>query len=68
MTLASTIQTAQTIFGNTATQSAIVAKNIQNSGNADYARRLAMMGIDADGQRFVKIQRVPRTAIFSSRT
>ncbi|SIQ55446.1 flagellar hook-associated protein 1 FlgK [Rhizobium sp. RU20A] len=64
MTLASTIQTAQTIFGNTATQSAIVAKNIQNSGNADYARRLAMMGIDADGQRFVTIQRAQNSNLF----
>lgn len=64
MTLASTIQTAQTIFGNTATQSAIVAKNIQNSGNADYARRLAMMGIDSDGQRFVTVQRAQNANLF----
>ncbi len=64
MTLASTIQTAQTIFNNTATQSSIVAKNIQNSGNPDYARRLAMMGIDSDGQRFITVQRAQNANLF----
>lgn len=64
MSLASAINTAQTIFSNTATQTSVVAKNIANSGNADYVRRLAMMGVDSQGSHFIKIQRAQNDALF----
>ncbi|KQR77733.1 flagellar hook-associated protein FlgK [Rhizobium sp. Leaf341] len=64
MSLASAITTAQTIFSNTGKQTAVVSQNIANVGNADYARRLAMMGVDTDGQPFLKVQRAQNEALF----
>ncbi|WP_275788895.1 flagellar hook-associated protein FlgK [Pararhizobium gei] len=64
MSLASAINTAQTIFSNTAAQTSVVAKNIANSGNADYVRRLAMMGVDSQGSHYIKIQRAQNDALF----
>lgn len=66
MSLASAINTAQTIFSNTATQTGVVAKNIANSGNGDYVRRLAMMGVDSQGQYYIKIQRAQDDALFKA--
>ena len=63
MSLASAITTAQTIFSNTGKQTAIVSQNIANVGNADYSRRLAMMGVDNDGQPFLKVQRAQNEAL-----
>ncbi|MBB5533885.1 flagellar hook-associated protein FlgK [Rhizobium giardinii] len=64
MSLASAINTAQTIFTNTGQQTAVVSKNIANSSNGDYVRRLAMMGVDSEGQYYVKIQRAQDDALF----
>ncbi|MCD7108451.1 flagellar hook-associated protein FlgK [Rhizobium sp. DKSPLA3] len=64
MSLASAITTAQTIFSNTGKQTAVVSQNIANVGNADYSRRLAMMGVDNDGQPYLKVQRAQNDALF----
>ncbi|MBW9063697.1 flagellar hook-associated protein FlgK [Rhizobium herbae] len=64
MSLASAINTAQTIFTNTGQQTAVVSKNIANSSNGDYVRRLAMMGVDSGGQYYVNIQRAQDDALF----
>lgn len=64
MSLAAAISTAQTIFSNTGQQTAIVSKNIANSGNADYVRRLAMMGVDSQGSHYIKIERAQNDALF----
>ncbi|MGI0524926.1 flagellar hook-associated protein FlgK [Rhizobium giardinii] len=64
MSLASAINTAQTIFTNTGQQTAVVSKNIANSSNGDYVRRLAMMGVNSEGQYYVKIQRAQDDALF----
>ncbi|WP_438750169.1 flagellar hook-associated protein FlgK [Pararhizobium sp. O133] len=64
MSLAAAISTAQTIFSNTGQQTAIVSKNIANSGNADYVRRLALMGIDSQGSYYIKIERAQNDALF----
>lgn len=64
MSLASAITTAQTIFSNTGHQTAVVSQNIANSGNADYVRRLAMMGVDSNGSYFVRIERAQNDALF----
>ncbi len=64
MSLAAAINTAQTIFSNTGQQTAIVSKNIANSGNADYVRRLALMGIDSQGSHYIKIERAQNDAMF----
>lgn len=64
MSLSAAINTAQQIFSNTGQQTAIVSKNIANSGNADYVRRLAMMGVDAEGGYYIKIQRAQNEALF----
>ncbi|NHT74308.1 flagellar hook-associated protein 1 FlgK [Rhizobium sp. PP-F2F-G38] len=64
MSLASAITTAQTIFSNTGKQTAIVSQNIANVGSADYSRRLAMMGVDNDGQPYLKVQRAQNDALF----
>jgi flagellar hook-associated protein 1 FlgK len=64
MSLASAITTAQTIFSNTGKQTAVVSQNIANVGNADYSRRMAMMGVDNDGQPYLKVQRAQSDALF----
>ncbi|CZT34211.1 flagellar hook-associated protein FlgK [Rhizobium sp. 9140] len=64
MSLASAITTAQTIFSNTGKQTAVVSQNIANVGSADYSRRLAMMGVDNDGQPYLKVQRAQNDALF----
>lgn len=64
MSLASAINTAQTIFSNTAQQTSVVSRNIANASNGDYVRRLAMMGVDSEGQYYVKIQRAQDDALF----
>ncbi|MDO9418251.1 flagellar hook-associated protein FlgK [Pararhizobium sp.] len=64
MSLSSAINTAQTIFNNTAAQTAIVSKNIANSGNADYNRRMAYLGTTSYGAEVVTIQRAQNDALF----
>jgi flagellar hook-associated protein 1 len=63
MSLSSAINTAQTIFNNTAAQTALVSKNIQNVSNADYSRRMAMLGTSGNGTQIVSIQRAQNDAL-----
>ncbi len=63
MSLSSAINTAQTIFNNTAAQTALVSKNIQNVSNADYSRRMAMLGTNGSGAQIVSIQRAQNDAL-----
>ena len=63
MSLSSAINTAQTIFNNTAAQTALVSKNIQNVSNADYSRRMAMLGTSGNGAQIVSIQRAQNDAL-----
>ncbi len=63
MSLSSAINTAQTIFNNTAAQTALVSKNIANVSNADYSRRMAMLGSTGNGAQIVSIQRAQNDAL-----
>lgn len=64
MSLSSAINTAQTIFNNTATQTAIVSKNIANAGNANYNRRMAHLGTTLGGASVLTIQRAQNEALY----
>ncbi len=63
MSLSSAINTANSIFSNTAQQTAIVSKNIANASNSDYSRRLAMLGSSLNGAQVVSIQRAQNDAL-----
>ena len=49
MSLSSALSTAQSIFNNSGTQSAVVSKNIANAQNPDYVRRSAMVVTGGNG-------------------
>ena len=57
MSLSSAISTAQSIFSNTGLQSSALSKNIANASNPDYARRVGVMTIDANGAQKLTIER-----------
>lgn len=57
MSLSSAISTAQSIFSNTGLQSAALSKNIANASNPDYARRVGVLTIDANGAQKLTIER-----------
>ncbi|WP_454848208.1 flagellar hook-associated protein FlgK [Rhizobium binxianense] len=63
MSLTSALNTAQSIFNNTGTQSAIVSTNIANAGNKDYVRRQAMLTTSLNGAQVVKISRAQEDAL-----
>ena len=63
MSLSSAISIAQQAFSNTAQQTAIVSKNIANAGNADYSRRLALLGSTPNGAQVVSIYRAQNEAL-----
>lgn len=63
MSLSSAISIAQQAFSNTAQQTAIVSKNIANAGNADYSRRLALLGSTGNGAQVVSIYRAQNEAL-----
>lgn len=63
MSLSSAISIAQQAFSNTAQQTAIVSKNIANAGNADYSRRLALLGSTSNGAQVVSIYRAQNEAL-----
>lgn len=63
MSLTSALNTAQSIFNNTGTQSAIVSTNISNAGNKDYVRRQAMLTTSLNGAQVVKISRAQEDAL-----
>jgi len=57
MSLTSALNTAQSIFNNTGTQSSVVSNNIANAGNKDYVRRQAMITTSLNGAQVVQISR-----------
>ncbi|MBZ9789211.1 flagellar hook-associated protein FlgK [Rhizobium sp. 3T7] len=63
MSLTSALNTAQSIFSNTGTQSSVVSNNISNSSNSDYVRRQAMITTSLNGAQVVKISRAQEDAL-----
>ncbi|WOS63377.1 flagellar hook-associated protein FlgK [Sinorhizobium fredii] len=63
MSLSSAIAIAQSAFSTTAQQTATVSKNVANASNADYSRRMAMLGTTADGAQIVSIYRAQNEAL-----
>jgi len=63
MSLTSALNTAQSIFSNTGTQSSVVSNNISNSSNTDYVRRQAMITTSLNGAQVVKISRAQEDAL-----
>jgi flagellar hook-associated protein 1 FlgK len=63
MSLTSALNTAQSIFNNTGTQSSVVSNNISNSSNSDYVRRQAIISTSLDGAQVVKISRAQEDAL-----
>ncbi|ASS54414.1 flagellar hook-associated protein FlgK [Rhizobium leguminosarum] len=63
MSLTSALNTAQSIFNNTGTQSSVVSNNISNAGNKDYVRRQAMLTTSLNGAQVVKIDRAQEDAL-----
>ncbi|WP_075292501.1 flagellar hook-associated protein FlgK [Pararhizobium arenae] len=63
MSLSSALISAQSVFTTTGQQTAIVSKNIANASNADYARRLALMGTSLNGAQVLSIQRSQNEAL-----
>jgi flagellar hook-associated protein 1 FlgK len=57
MSLTSALNTAQSIFNNTGTQSSTVSNNIANANNADYVRRQAVLTVSSGGAQVVQIAR-----------
>src|ERR1700712_5216081 len=57
MSLTSALNTAQSIFNNTGTQSSVVSNNISNANNADYVRRQAVLTVSSGGAQVVQIAR-----------
>lgn len=64
MSLSSAIAIAQSAFSTTAQQTATVSKNVANAGNADYSRRMAMLGTTSSGAQIVSIYRAQNEALF----
>lgn len=65
MTLASAMQTANSIFRNTGEQSSVISKNIQNAGNANYVRRSAVIMTTDAGASVVTTERAQNLALQS---
>ncbi|TCL75641.1 flagellar hook-associated protein FlgK [Rhizobium sp. BK251] len=63
MSLTSALNTAQSIFNNTGTQSSVVSNNIANAGNADYVRRQAMISTSLNGAQVVRNSRAQEEAL-----
>ena len=63
MSLSSAISIAQSAFSTTAVQTATVSKNIANAGNADYSRRMAMLGTAPGGAQVASIYRAQNEAL-----
>ncbi|KAA0699525.1 flagellar hook-associated protein FlgK [Neorhizobium sp. P12A] len=57
MSLTSALNTAQSIFNNTGTQSSVVSNNIANAGNTNYNRREAVVSTTSAGATVVQIAR-----------
>ena len=66
MSLSSAINTAQALLSNTAKQTAIVSRNVANSGNADYSDRQAQLTTSfGGGSQIVTVQRAQDAALLA---
>jgi flagellar hook-associated protein 1 FlgK len=63
MSLTSALNTAQSIFNNTGTQSSVVSNNIANSSNANYNRRTADLATTSAGASVVQISRTQDSSL-----
>ena len=63
MSLTSALNTAQSIFNNTGTQSSVVSGNIANSSNANYNRREAVLTTTSAGATVVQIARTSEPSL-----
>jgi flagellar hook-associated protein 1 FlgK len=57
MSLTSAMNSAQSIFNNTGTQTDVISKNIANVGNANYVKRTAILGTTMNGANVVTMGR-----------
>lgn len=64
MSLSSALNIAQTSLRNTGRQTSVVSRNVQEAGNADYARRTAVLSSMAPGARVIDIQRATNEQLF----
>lgn len=63
MSLTQAVNTAQAIFNNTGTQTAILSKNISNAYNSNYARRSAVLSTSLFGADVIATQRAQNDAL-----
>lgn len=63
MSLSSALISAKSVFTTTGQQTALASKNIANVKNADYARRMAMLGTSLNGAQVLTIQRAQNDAL-----
>jgi flagellar hook-associated protein 1 FlgK len=61
MSLTSAMNTAQSIFNNTGTQTEVISKNISNVGNSNYVKRTAILGTTMYGADVVLHGRAQNT-------
>lgn len=64
MSLSAALSTAQSILSNTATQTSIISKNIQNLENPNYGRREAQLATNPWGTQIVNIARSANDVLF----
>ncbi len=64
MPLAAALNIAQKALLNTARQTSVVSRNVSESGNADYARRRAMLESTAPGASVASVQRSVDSRLF----
>lgn len=64
MSLSTALNIAQSSLLNTGRQTSVVSRNVQDSGNPDYTRRVAVLSSLAPGSRVVEIQRITNEQLF----
>jgi len=64
MSLSTAFNIAQNTLLNTGRQTSVVSRNVQESGNADYSRRTAVLISTAPGARMVEIRRTTDEQLF----
>ncbi|MBS3650347.1 flagellar hook-associated protein FlgK [Pseudaminobacter sp. 19-2017] len=64
MSLSTALNIAQSSLLNTGRQTSVVSRNVQESNNPDYTRRMAMLGSLAPGSRVLEIQRATNEQLF----
>lgn len=63
MSLTSAMNTAQSIFNNTGTQTEVISKNISNVGNSNYVKRTAILGTTLYGADVVQHGRAENASL-----